>query len=126
MTLEEMSQEYLHNVAVLMQQVETLNAQLSHVCSPTERHKLRRRIAILKQMISEGQATAHYLAHYYERREPVEYAPKRRRGRPRGTGTRTDRRRRYPKGIIPSYGTRTHTPRVSSLCAVLSGRYDAK
>ena len=125
MTLNEMSEEYLRNVAVLERQVNALKERLGSL-TPTEQYQAKRRICVLEQMISEGRATARYLAHYYERRVPVEQTTKRRRGRPRGSRTHTDLRRRYPKGVIPSYGTRTHSSGVSGLRAVLSGGYDAK
>ena len=125
MTLNEMSEEYLRNVAVLERQMCELRERLDSL-TPSEQYQAKRRICTLEQMISEGRATARYLAHYYERRVPVEQTTKRRRGRPRGSRTHTDLRRRYPKGVIPSYGTRAHSTRVSGLRAVLSGRYDAK
>lgn len=126
MTLNEMSAEYLHNADLMERRVQELRERLRNL-NQSEQYRVRRQINMMEQMISENRGTARYLARYYEKGEhPVEQVKKRGRGRPRGSKTHTGVQRRRQKSFISSYGRRADSAGVSGLCAVLSGRHDAK
>ena len=68
-SLKELSEEYLHNAAVMEARIQQLEAQASRTISLEVRRKLRRRINTLHIMVCESRQTAFHLEHYYDKPE---------------------------------------------------------
>ena len=67
MTLQELSKDYAHSAAALLERMRELRQQLKKTQDAEAVFWLKRRIAVLSQMRKEAVELAELTAHYYER-----------------------------------------------------------
>lgn len=66
-TLQEMSREYVASAQLLSARLRVLRAKLRQSTDPEEIWRLRQRIAVLSEVLTQTRELAQLTAHYYER-----------------------------------------------------------
>ena len=120
-SLKELSEEYLHNAAIMEARIQQLESQASRTISLEVRRKLRRRINTLHVMVCESRQTAFHLEHYYEKPEEgtVYVKPKPQRGRPKKKFSRYGYGAATPALVM--HGRNADKSTVSGIRSALSG-----
>jgi len=67
MTLQEMAREYEASAQLLSARLRVLRAQLRHSTDREECWRLRHRIRILSEVLTQTRELSRLMAHYYER-----------------------------------------------------------